>query len=133
MKEAKEITTRALDRSESEILRTRNAMILLAIVGLGMAVAAQALGAGLGAAGPTVAHPGGGNQGGQSGSAFPAQRIERVPSMPPVFNQSTPYTGPQSPERPVSPASSGIHIRRSLTVTSAQPCHCEVEHPLRLY
>src|ERR1700680_4807770 len=53
-----------------------------AIVGLGMAVAAQALGAGLGATGPTVAHPGGGSQGGQSGSAFPAQRIERVPSMP---------------------------------------------------
>ena len=107
MKEAKETTTRALDRSESEILRTRNAMILLAIVGFGMAVPARALGAGLGATGPTVAHPGGGNQGGQSGSAFPAQRIERVPSMPPVFNQSTPYTVPQSPERPVSPASPG--------------------------
>src|SRR5258705_101080 len=103
MKEAKEITTRTLDRSESEIFRTHKAMILLANVGLGMAMAAQALGAGLGATGPTVAHPGGGNQGGQF--AFPAQRIERVPSMPPVFNQSTPYTVPQSPERPVSPAS----------------------------
>jgi hypothetical protein len=34
--------------------------------------------------------------------------LERGPIMPPpVFNQSNPYTMPQSPERPVSPASPG--------------------------
>ena len=76
-----------------------------------MAVAAQALGAGLGATGPTVAHPGGANQGGQSGSAFPAQRIERVPSMPPVFNQSTPYHRAAITREAGLARESGIHIR----------------------
>jgi hypothetical protein len=34
--------------------------------------------------------------------------LDRGPAMPPpVFNQSNPYTMPQSPERPVSPASPG--------------------------
>jgi hypothetical protein len=35
-------------------------------------------------------------------------RLLRGPALPPpVFNQSNPYTVPQSPERPVSPASPG--------------------------
>jgi hypothetical protein len=35
-------------------------------------------------------------------------RLLRAPVLPPpVFNQSNPYTVPQSPERPVSPASPG--------------------------
>ena len=34
--------------------------------------------------------------------------VDRGPVMqPPVFNQSNPYTMPQSPERPISPASPG--------------------------
>jgi hypothetical protein len=34
--------------------------------------------------------------------------LDRGPAMPPpVFNQSNPYSVPQSPERPVSPGSPG--------------------------
>ena len=34
--------------------------------------------------------------------------LDRIPALPPpVFNQSTPYTAPQSPERSVSPGSPG--------------------------
>jgi hypothetical protein len=41
-------------------------------------------------------------------SAFSGPTYYRTPSPPPpVFNQSNPYTVPQSPEKPVSPGSPG--------------------------
>ena len=64
-----------------------------------MAVATDALAAG---------HGGGGFGGGQMGGGFRGPLLERVPSMPPpIFNPSSPYTVPASPETPVSPASPG--------------------------
>jgi hypothetical protein len=39
----------------------------------------------------------------RSGAPF----VGSVPSTPPVFNPSTPYTVPQAPEQSVSPASPG--------------------------
>ena len=64
-----------------------------------MAVATDALAAG---------HGGGGFGGGHMGGGFRGPLLESVPSMPPpVFNPSSPYTVPASPETPVSPASPG--------------------------
>ena len=65
-----------------------------------MAVATDALAAGHGG--------GGGFGGGHMGGGFRGPLLESVPSMPPpVFNPSSPYTVPASPETPVSPASPG--------------------------
>jgi hypothetical protein len=75
---------------------TRNIMALLAAMALSAAMATDALAAGHGAGG----HRGGHVTGGFSG-------LDRVPSTPPVFNPSSPYTVPQSHETPVSPASPG--------------------------
>ena len=67
-----------------------------------MAVATDALAAGHGGGG------GGGFGGGHMGGGFRGPLLESVPSMPPpVFNPSSPYTVPASPETPVSPASPG--------------------------
>jgi len=64
-----------------------------------MAVATDALAAG---------HGGGGFGGGHMGGGFRGPLLESVPSMPPpVFNPSSPYTVPASPETPVSPGSPG--------------------------
>ena len=66
-----------------------------------MAVATDALAAGHGGGG-------GGFGGGHMGGGFRGPLLESVPSMPPpVFNPSSPYTVPASPETPVSPASPG--------------------------
>ncbi len=83
--------------------RTRNAMILLALVMLGTAVATHALAAG---------RMGGGlglDSGFRGGHVSHQPSIlDEAPTMPaPTFNQSDPYTVPQSPETPVSPASPG--------------------------
>jgi hypothetical protein len=67
-----------------------------------MAVATDALAAGHGGGG------GGGFGGGHMGGGFRGPLLESVPSMPPpVFNPSSPYTVPASPETPVSPGSPG--------------------------
>ena len=66
-----------------------------------MAVATDALAAGHGGGG-------GGFGGGHMGGRFRRPLLESVPSIPPpVFNPSSPYTVPASPETPVSPASPG--------------------------
>jgi hypothetical protein len=66
-----------------------------------MAVASDALAAGHGGGG-------GGFGGGHRGGGFRGPLLESVPSNPPpVFNPSSPYTVPASPETPVSPASPG--------------------------
>jgi hypothetical protein len=83
--------------------RMRNAMILLAIVILGTAVATHAFAAG---------RMGGGLDGGfraaHMSHGFQPPILNEAPTMPaPTFNPSDPYTVPQSPETPVSPASSG--------------------------
>jgi hypothetical protein len=50
----------------------------------------------------------GGFQSNHVNGGFGGSTFYRAPAMPPpVFNQSNPYTMPQSPERPVSPASPG--------------------------
>jgi hypothetical protein len=75
-------------------------LLLLAGIVLGTVVAKGALAA---ERGPVPA--GAGLQSNHIGSF---DRLLRGPALPPpVFNQSSPYTVPQSPERPVSPASPG--------------------------
>jgi hypothetical protein len=86
--------------------RIRNA-ILLAIIALGTAMATHAHAAeGIGNAsgGFHGTHMLGSHM--QDGSGGPI--LNGAPSMPaPIFNPSDPYTVPQSPEMPVSPASPG--------------------------
>jgi len=104
-KPARAISIQLSRQSVKQISLTRNAMILLAIVMLGAALATHARaaegsgnGAGLNA----------GLQGGHIRGGFDAPVFDRAPSMPaPAFNQSEPFTVPQSPEAPVSPASPG--------------------------
>jgi hypothetical protein len=80
----------------------RNAVILLAAITLSIAVARDGLAAGRGGRG------GGGLRGGHIGGGFRGPLLNSVPSMPPpIFNPSSPYTVPPSPETPVSPASPG--------------------------
>jgi len=83
--------------------RTRNAMILLALVMLGTAVATHALAAGRMGGGLGLDS---GFRGGHVSHQPPI--LDEAPTMPaPTFNPSDPYTVPQSPETPVSPASPG--------------------------
>lgn len=87
--------------------RLRNAMVLLAIIAFGTAMATHAHAAkGIGNAGSgfhSTHMPGSHIQGGFGGPI-----LDGAPSMPaPTFNPSDPYTVPQSPEMPVSPASPG--------------------------
>ena len=83
--------------------RMRNAMILLAIVTLGAAMATHAfaagrMGGGLGAE----------FRGAHMSHGFQPPVLNEAPTMPaPTFNPSDSYTVPQSPETPVSPASPG--------------------------
>ena len=80
----------------------RNAVILLAAITLSMAVATDGLAAGRGGGG------GGGLRGGHIRGGFRGPLLNSVPSMPPpIFNPSSAYTVPPSPETPVSPASPG--------------------------
>jgi hypothetical protein len=81
----------------------RNAMVLFTLLMFETALAPFAMAAERGATGVTA---GAGVQSNHIGGFD--RPLERSPSLPPpVFNQSTPYTAPQSPERSVSPASPG--------------------------
>jgi hypothetical protein len=83
--------------------RTRNAMILLAVVTLGAAMATHAF-----AAGRMGDGLGAGFRGAHTSHGFQAPILNEAPTTPtPTFNPSDPYTMPQSPETPVSPASPG--------------------------
>jgi hypothetical protein len=85
--------------------RMRNAMILLAIVMLGTAVATHAFAAGRMGGGLGLDS---GSRGGHMSHGFQPPILDEAPTMPaPTFNPSDPYTVPQSPETPVSPASPG--------------------------
>jgi hypothetical protein len=78
----------------------RNAMIFLTAIMLVTAAASDALAAGRGG--------GGEYSGGQIDGGFRGPLLNSVPSAPaPIFNPSSPYTVPASPETPVSPASPG--------------------------
>jgi hypothetical protein len=85
--------------------RMRSAMIFLAIVMLGTAVATHAFAAGRmgGSMGLDRGFPGG-----HVNHDFQPPILNQAPTMPaPTFNPSDSYTVPQSPETPVSPASPG--------------------------
>jgi hypothetical protein len=102
MNETREAVTRALDLNEKEMRHARNAMILLAIVVLGTILATHAWAAGRG---PSGVYGNGFHTYPPAGFQGP---VITVPAMqPPVFNPSIPYTVPQTPEVPVSPASHG--------------------------
>ena len=84
-----------------EVLMKRYLGVVAAAALLVGAVATDALAAGHGGVG-------GGFGGGHMRGRFRGPLLESVPSMPPpVFNPSSPYTVPASPETPVSPASPG--------------------------
>jgi hypothetical protein len=99
-------------RKDKQVLRrkimtgtktTVTQLLLLAGIVLGTVVAKGALAA---ERGPVNVPAGAGFQSNHIGGFD--RRLDRVPALPPpVFNQSNPYTVPQSPERPVSPASPG--------------------------
>jgi hypothetical protein len=81
-------------------------LIVLATIALSMAVVTDAMAARFG--GDGSGHGGAGFGGGHISRGFRGPLPENVPSMPsPVFNPSEPYTLPESPEIPVSPASPG--------------------------
>jgi len=80
----------------------RNAMILVTAITLTAAVATDALAAGRSGGG--VGHVGGFGAGPIGGFRGP---VDRVPSMQPHFNPSSPYTLPEPRETPVSPESPG--------------------------
>jgi hypothetical protein len=85
--------------------RMRNAMILLAVVMLGTAVATHAFAAGRMGGGLGLDS---GFRGGPMSHGFQPPILDETPTGPaPTFNPSNPYTVPQSPETPVSPASPG--------------------------
>ena len=80
----------------------RNALMLLAVMTLSIAAATDGVAAGRSGRG------GGGFRGGHIGGGFRGPLLNSVPAMqPPVYNPSSPYTVPASPEIPVSPASPG--------------------------
>ena len=96
MNEARYAVAQVVGRNEKAI--RPHAMILLAIVVLGIVVATHASAAG----GGTSA---GEQQGYHAGTGFQGSAIA-VPAMPtPTLNPSIPYRVAQSPEVPVSPAS----------------------------
>jgi hypothetical protein len=80
-----------------EIFKMKRNLVVLAaaVLLIGMA-ATDALAAGHGGYG-------GGHMGGRFGEPF----VGSAPMTSPIYNPSTPYTVPQSPEVPVSPASPG--------------------------
>jgi hypothetical protein len=88
---------------EQKTFRSRNVMILSAIVMLGAAMATNAFAAGRVGSGLS-----GGFGGGHMSRGFAPPILDEPPTMPaPTFNPSDSYTVPQSPETPVSPASPG--------------------------
>jgi hypothetical protein len=85
--------------------RVRHAMILLAVVMLGTAVATHAFAAGRMGGGLGLDS---GFRGGHMSHGFQPPISDETPTVPaPTFDPSNPYTVPQSPETPVSPASPG--------------------------
>ena len=81
----------------------RNAMVLFTLLIFETALAPFAMAA---ERGPADVPVGPGVQSNHIGGLD--RPLDRVPALPPpVFNQSAPYTAPQSPERSVSPASPG--------------------------
>jgi hypothetical protein len=103
MNEAQETATQNLHRNAKESSRIPSAMILLAIVVPGTAVATHALAPERDSSGIGSGSEFQNRIGGFSGPTY-----YRNASLPlPVFNQSSPYTVPQSPEKPVSPGSPG--------------------------
>jgi hypothetical protein len=91
------------EKNMNEAKATVMQLLLLAGIVLGTVVVKGALAAERGGSGI------GAGAGFQSNhiSAFSGPTYYRTPSPPPVFNQSNPYTVPQSPEKPVSPGSPG--------------------------
>jgi hypothetical protein len=79
----------------------RSAIVLFTLVMFETALAPFAIAAERGPAGIPA---GAGSQSNHIGGFD--RPLDRAPA-PPMFNQSTPYTAPQSPERSVSPASPG--------------------------
>jgi hypothetical protein len=85
--------------------RMRNAMMLLAIIMLGAAVATHAFAAGRMGGGLGLDS---GFRGGHMSHGFQPPIIDQTTTMPaPTFNPSDSYTVPQAPEVPVSPGSPG--------------------------
>jgi hypothetical protein len=76
---------------------TRNLVALAAAALLASTVATNAVPAGHGGFG--------GGHSGQMGGRFGGPLIGSAPMTSPIYNPSTPYTVPQSPEVGVSPAS----------------------------
>jgi hypothetical protein len=72
-----------------------------------VALAAAALLAGTAATNALAVGHGGGHMGGHMGGRFGQPLIGSAPMTSPIYNPSTPYTVPQSPEVGVSPASPG--------------------------
>jgi hypothetical protein len=100
---AKAVVIQLRDDSLRQTSRMRSAMLLLAIVILGTAMATHAFAAGCMGGGL-----GTGFQGGHMSHEFAPPAFDKAPTMPaPTFNPSDSYTVPQSPETPVSPASPG--------------------------
>jgi hypothetical protein len=81
----------------------RNAMVLFTLLMFETALAPFAMAAERGSTGvPAGARSQSNHIGGFD------RPLDRAPALPPpTFNQSTPYTAPQSPERSVSPGSPG--------------------------
>jgi hypothetical protein len=97
------LARKTLIRSIKQTPVARTAMILAAAISLSAASATTTL-----AAVRSSAH--GSHLGGHAGRHVHARRpiMDYAPTpQAPVFNLSTPYTVPQSPEVPVSPASPG--------------------------
>ena len=95
----KNFARKTLTRNVKHKPVARTAMILAAAIALGAASAPNALAAVHGGA-----H--GGHAGHHGHARGPIMDYAPTPQAP-VFNPSTPYTVPQSPEVPVSPASPG--------------------------
>jgi hypothetical protein len=93
------------DRHDNQASVSHRVMILfvLALLASMMATHAQAAPA-LGNGGM---HGGGGFHGHFTSNGFRAPMIGTVPQAQPTFNPSVPYTVPQAPEIPVSPANPG--------------------------
>ena len=88
-----------------QTFRMRKAMVLLAIIMLGTAMATHAFAAGRMGDGFGL---GGGFRAPHMSHGFQPPILNEAPTMPaPTFNPSDSFTVPQSPETPVSPASPG--------------------------
>jgi hypothetical protein len=99
----KAIAIQLRDDNLRQTSRMRSAMILLAIVMLGAAMATHAFAAGRMGGGLST-----GFGGGRMSHGFAPPVFNETPTVPsPTFNPSDSYTVPQSPETPVSPASPG--------------------------